>query len=499
VLIVPFAKKMDWKKPPVITIALVIINTLLFSFWQSDDDAHYEAAIKQYMHSSLPNIEFPRYAEFLGEHRRFKEADDIEKMQRSAESRPIIVIEIQHDAPFLRALANGEIVKKGEADFDRWQQDRQKFEAKFNTIVSETHTFKPAFPEASDAFTHMFMHGSIMHLVGNMVFLVIVGLVVERLIGSGLYLAAYLTGGLIALGFFTLGNSDSAVPLLGASGAIAGMMGMYAAFFGKQKIPFFYSLGFYFDYIRAPAYLLLIAWMGNEAFQLLTEEGSGVAYLAHFGGLVGGGCMGYLATHFKVVDAVELEWHDEQTKFPWQDEYDRAMAMLGRLDTVKAADAFAKLHRQYPNEAIIQLQYYKSAKYQPESDAYHLSTLALLSGAEESGIPTDQVRTIFNDYLKLAKPKPRLNREQLHQLAPYFLKHGYLEEAMRIVAILIRHDGGSERTANLAVNLARQLRLKQQLEDAGKLLKWVLSQHGETAFAAQARTLLQVATESKAD
>ncbi|HXH71263.1 MAG TPA: rhomboid family intramembrane serine protease, partial [Mariprofundaceae bacterium] len=306
-LIVPFAKKMNWKKPPVVTIALVLVNVLVFSFWQAGDGKRYEAAMHQYLHSSLPKIEFPRYEEFLRQHQQNDDADTLAEMRTDPHAYPAIVQHLQHDAPFLRAMANGEVVKKGEPDFERWREDRRDFEEKFDKIVSEAHTFKPAFPEISDAFTHMFMHGGVMHLVGNMVFLLIVGLVVERLLGSGLYLIAYLTGGLIALAFFTAGNSDSAVPLLGASGAIAGMMGMYAAFFGKRRIPFFYSLGFYFDTVRAPAWVLLIAWMGNEAYQLLTDDTSNVAYLAHFGGLLGGGLMGYLATHFQLVDAEELE------------------------------------------------------------------------------------------------------------------------------------------------------------------------------------------------
>lgn len=495
-LIVPFAKTINWKRPPIVTIALVIINVLVFSFWQAGDDARYQTAIHQYLHSSLPKIEFPRYESFLHQHQRNADAADIAEMRRHPDAGPAILWQLQHDAPFLRAMAHGKIVKKNEAVYARWQKDRQAFETKFNAIVDESHTFKPAFPELSDAFTAMFLHGGIMHLVGNMVFLLIVGLVVERLIGSGLYLVAYLSGGLISLAFFVAGNSDSAVPLLGASGAISAIMGMYAALFGTRKIPFFYSLGFYFDTIRAPAWILLLAWLGKEAYALLTDDASHVAYLAHFGGLLGGGVMGYLATRLRLIDPADLEIEGEQEQAPpWQEEYNRGMALLGRMETARAAEVFARLQRQYPDEADILLQYYKSAKYQPESEAYHQSAQALFAGDGLRLFSAEQLRQLFNEYLQQAKPKPRLNREMLHRLGAYFLTHGCVDEARRVAMVLIRHDGASERTAGLAVRLARQLRLTQQLDEAVKLLQWVLHQHGGSAVAAQARTMLHAATE----
>jgi membrane associated rhomboid family serine protease len=495
-LIVPFAKGMNWKRPPVITIALVIINVLIFSLWQIDDGKKYDQAIHQYLHSSLPKVEFPRYEAFLRDHDRIDEADEVADMRRHTNARPYIILDIQRDPAFLQALEQGEIVKKNEAIHAQWQKDRRAFEEVFDSILGEAYVFKPAMPDITAAFTYMFLHADIMHLVGNMVFLLIVGLVVERMIGSPLYLVAYLSGGLIAAAAFAAGNSDSSGGLLGASGAISAIMGMYAALFGNRKIPFFYSLGFYFDYIRAPAWILLIAWIAKEGYYQLNDHESGIAYLAHFGGLIGGGIMGYLATYFRIVDPkdLEIEEENEEKTPPWQEEYNRAMALLGRMETAKAAQAFGRLHREYPDAADILIQYYKSAKYEPATEAYHQSALTMLSEKGLRLVPMPQIRKVFVEYLSEAKPKPRLNRELLHELGAYFLRLGCLNEAWRVATILIRNDGASERTAGLAVGLARQLRLKKKLDEAGKLLKWVLHQHGDSAMGTQARTLLQVPT-----
>ncbi|MBN4061431.1 rhomboid family intramembrane serine protease, partial [bacterium AH-315-G11] len=240
---------MNWKKPPVITILLVVVNTLLFSFWQVNDEKLAYDASQYYMASSLPKIELPKYEAFLRQQNRLEEANEMVHMQQGHAAR-VMLWQLQHDASFLQLIQDKNLLKADDPKRSLWLKERRIFDAKFNDITTESHAFKPAFPEISDAFSHMFMHGSIMHLIGNMVFLLIVGLVVERLLGSPLYLLVYLVGGLAALAFFTLGNLNSAVPLLGASGAIAALMGLYAALFGARKIPFFYSIGFYFDCIR---------------------------------------------------------------------------------------------------------------------------------------------------------------------------------------------------------------------------------------------------------
>ncbi|PCI43891.1 MAG: hypothetical protein COB41_05895 [Proteobacteria bacterium] len=490
-LIVPFAKSMNWKKPPVITILLVVVNTLLFSFWQVNDEKLAYDASQYYMASSLPKIELPKYEAFLRQQNRLEEANEMVHMQQGHAAR-VMLWQLQHDASFLQLIQDKNLLKADDPKRPLWLKERRIFDAKFNDITTESHAFKPAFPEISDAFSHMFMHGSIMHLIGNMVFLLIVGLVVERLLGSPLYLLVYLVGGLAALAFFTLGNLNSAVPLLGASGAIAALMGLYAALFGARKIPFFYSIGFYFDCIRAPAWILLLAWLGNEVFQFFTNTMSNVAYLAHFGGLIAGGFMGYIITHFQIIDKADLEIEEEQALSPaWSQPYCHAMSLLGKMETLKASKEFSRLQKQHPNEPDILMQFYNSSKYQPESSEYHQSSMLALGETGQTILPAKQIQKVFVEYLKLAQPKPILNRKLLHQVGKHFLRNQFLEEAQHVVKVLIHNDGKSENTAHLAVSLARMLHQKQEFSMAKKLLNWVLYHHHDSNMAIQARTIIQ--------
>ncbi|NIM00528.1 MAG: rhomboid family intramembrane serine protease [Acidobacteria bacterium] len=138
---------------------------------------------------------------------------------------------------------------------------------------------------------HMFMHGGWLHLIGNLLILYLAGPFIEDVWGRPLYALFYFLSGCGAAGLFIAFNLGSEVPLIGASGAIAGVMGAFLVHYHQTQIKFFYMIGFFvrgtFD---APAWLMLPLWLGEQvALALLVGEAiSGVAYWAHIGGFVFG-------------------------------------------------------------------------------------------------------------------------------------------------------------------------------------------------------------------
>jgi membrane associated rhomboid family serine protease len=140
-------------------------------------------------------------------------------------------------------------------------------------------------------FTAMFMHGSLLHLGGNMLFLWIFGNNVEDRMGPLPYLVFYLLAGLAAMAAQTLIDVGSAVPTLGASGAVAGVLGGYLLLFPRARVVTFVFIIFFFTILELPAMLFLIIWIAQQAlFGYLDLTGSagegGVAYFAHIGGFV---------------------------------------------------------------------------------------------------------------------------------------------------------------------------------------------------------------------
>ena len=143
-------------------------------------------------------------------------------------------------------------------------------------------------------FTSMFMHGGLLHLGGNMLFLWIFGNNVEDSMGPFKFIVFYVLGGLAADAAQILIDTGSEIPTIGASGAVAGVLGGYLLLFPRARVVTLVFIIFFFTILELPALLFLVIWIGQQFlfayFDLLgpsSGEG-GVAYFAHIGGFLFG-------------------------------------------------------------------------------------------------------------------------------------------------------------------------------------------------------------------
>jgi membrane associated rhomboid family serine protease len=138
-------------------------------------------------------------------------------------------------------------------------------------------------------FTAMFMHAGLLHLGGNMLFLWIFGNNVEDSMGRVRFVAFYLLGGLAAFAVQIAAGPNSAVPNLGASGAIAAVLGGYILLYPRARVLTFIFIIFFFTLVELPATLVLGAWFLFQIFDVSQAHGNGgVAYFAHIGGFAFG-------------------------------------------------------------------------------------------------------------------------------------------------------------------------------------------------------------------
>jgi len=152
----------------------------------------------------------------------------------------------------------------------------------------------------------MFMHGGWMHLIGNMWFLWIFGNNVEDVMGRFRFVLFYLLCGFAAGAAQMLSNPDSAIPMVGASGAIGGVMGAYAVLFPKVRVQTLLVLGFLVRMINVPAWGMLGYWFGLQVLMGLPRLGSeagGVAFWAHVGGFLAGVVLVFVFRDPKLVAA----------------------------------------------------------------------------------------------------------------------------------------------------------------------------------------------------
>jgi rhomboid family protein len=143
-------------------------------------------------------------------------------------------------------------------------------------------------------FTSMFLHGGWMHLIGNMLFLWVFGRNVEDLIGGPKFLAFYILVGIAAGIVHVIVNAYSRLPTIGASGAIAGVMGAYLIKFPRTRIVTLIFIVFFVTTAEIPAAFILLYWFAIQFFSgfgsLASQDysGGGVAYFAHIGGFLAG-------------------------------------------------------------------------------------------------------------------------------------------------------------------------------------------------------------------
>ena len=146
--------------------------------------------------------------------------------------------------------------------------------------------------------TYMFMHGGWMHLIGNMLFLWVFADNVEDAMGHVRFLAFYLLCGLIGGGAHLLVNPASQAPLVGASGAISGVLAAYLLLYPRVRV---FGLAFNVVPISIPVWLALGTWMALQVFHLVTADGGTTAWWAHVGGLVAGAALVGLMKHRDVM------------------------------------------------------------------------------------------------------------------------------------------------------------------------------------------------------
>jgi membrane associated rhomboid family serine protease len=158
--------------------------------------------------------------------------------------------------------------------------------------VSGTPAAQP--PTGVTVLTSMFLHGSFLHIFGNMLFLAIFGPTVEDAMGRVRFVVFYLLGGLVALGAQVLVGPNSTAPTLGASGAIAGVLGGYILLYPRARVLTLVFIIFFVTIVEVPALWLLGFWFLEQVYfgaAGLTHPvggGEGVAYFAHLGGFAFG-------------------------------------------------------------------------------------------------------------------------------------------------------------------------------------------------------------------
>ncbi|WDS36446.1 rhomboid family intramembrane serine protease [Pseudoxanthomonas sp.] len=374
-LILPLHKPLDRSNFPLATLLLMLVNVLVFFTLQGSDPARMAKAVASYDNAGLVDDEAPAYARWLREHGRAEDAEQLLALPDSDRSHAVMQATL-YDLPFLQALGEGALFDTPGQLAD-WRMRRAGYDAQLDQVFTQRYVLRHGEWSIKRMLSSAFLHGGVMHLLGNMLFLIAIGVLLEGAIGPAALLGVYLLGALGSSAASLLWRAGEIGGGLGASGAIAAMMGAFCVVWGRQPVRFFYWFGVVFDYARAPAIWLLPLWLGWEVYSLLSAPEAGVAFDAHAGGLVCGALLGaaLVATGRRrdafIADAPEPVGAD--------DRWARAQVHLGRMENDQAEQLLAALAAEQPQRFEVALARYRAARNAGQAARIQQSTQALLA------------------------------------------------------------------------------------------------------------------------
>jgi len=439
-LFIPLEKNIDWKRPPVITIALIVINVILYFGFQLNDDENYSDAMQYYFESGLSDIEAPYYVEYQKNKNKLLSlfsSKQQEKKKLSKKERYSLFSDMQNDGEFLLKLESDQIIKRDDESYKKWKTFSEEFNRRRNKATFYSYGLKSYKVSLGTLFSHMFLHANFEHLFWNMVFLFVFGFSVEMILGWKIYLTTYLLAGIGSGLFYTFLEPNSAIPGIGASGAISGLTGMYTVLFGLRKIRFFYFVFVFFDTVKAPALIILPLWLGYELYNHYFIP-TNINNLAHAGGLISGALIAYLAKKFH--RGIDNEYMDENNEKEIFDKlYAEALSLIAALKVDKAKTLLIQLNQDYPENIEVFKQLFNLAKFTPDSNEFHNYANKILSSSEDNPQTNKIILEVYNEYISKAKPGPKLKIDLMVKLGYRFLKSNYLDDAEKIILLLINN------------------------------------------------------------
>jgi membrane associated rhomboid family serine protease len=485
--LIPFIKKPDWGRPPVVTLLLILINVVVFAGFQAGDDRIWERAGDYYR----ARIELPRYAQYLAERQRDEELRRFKRLADEPGAQEFANALMERDAAFMRELRAGHIIQPDVPEYATWKAQRARLDEFTAKLVTERFMFHPDRPDPITWLTSMFLHGSWGHLIGNMLVLAVTGYIVEEVLGRKRYLIGYLLCGLGATAMYWAFHFGTSASALGASGAIAGVMGMYSVLFGLKRVNFFFSLLFYFDIRRAPAIILLPLWVANEVFQWLYARGP-IGYEAHIGGFLTGGV---LAALFRWRHKIALDAYHSGLGAPEIErerrarQLSRARQHVANIELDKALAIYEGLLAAEPNDRELMLFAYRAARQRPESESYHKAARRILDLPGKDERTAELVHETYTEYLKLAKPAVRLTTIQWLTLARRFCDDGQVLDAERIVSALLASASPPPELPALMLRLAHACHQTRDTERGGRWLAALEERFAQSDAASMAADL----------
>lgn len=429
-LILPLHRPLDRATFPFVTAMLVALNVLVFALAQRGDAVRLADLGHWYAESGLAEFEWPAYQRFVALQGDEAEREGVASVPEGARAGYLFQRRIM-DARLAAALRDA---ARDDADV-RHGELASAYARRAGRIVTLSYALRHSELDPVRLLGHAFLHGGVVHLLGNMLFLIALGLLVEGALGEARFALLYLVGILGSAAFSLAWNWGGGGGGLGASGAIAALMGAFCIIWGRREVRFFWWFFVVFDYVRKPAIWLLPLWLGWEALNLAFNAGAGVGFDAHLGGLLAGALAGWVLVRTGQVRQGFLE---ADADAHGSDELAEARRCLGRMDLAGAEARLERLAERRVGHIEVAVLRYRCAFLSGDKALAVQRLILLLSiPAADAGQAVEQYRALEECLAGRSVPRGawrvgiyrRWMALRQHDLVEALLQHWLADEA----------------------------------------------------------------------
>ncbi len=492
-LIIPFSNGSQ-RRFPCVTILLILLNVGIFIYFQYSEQQKYMQAVSWARSSGLLKIELEVYQEYL--QRRHQAIPDFLHDTRKTAA---VFQHLIQDDQFQSALRQHILIPPADPRFVDWSPQRKKFEEKLNQSLVYRFGYSPARRNYQALTTYMFSHDELVPLVANMLFLWFVGSWIEIGIGRILFLGIYLMTGVcsgLAFGFvFPLSQG----PLLGASGAIAGLMGTYLLIYCGKRSTVLCSLGFCSRQTTVFGWFLFPFWISKEAYLFVNINTSNTeTFSAVLGGLLAGMMIGLIFRTHEGKQAIEEEEEEEEITDPQKKRIIRSPLLsdqdlqvpndLSQQEIVLLREEIQGELQKDPDNLTALARLFHIDKRNPTSEQFHRTAgrlLRQLAALENS----PELYTYFQEY-KQVSTGPRLYPSVMLALAEFHIRAHETTPAARFLLLLLKQCPQYPGLPSCLFALGSAYREQGKEERAKKCFQLICKQYPQTIISQQAEDML---------
>lgn len=500
--VLPTFENAKLKRVPWATIIIIVCCSWVFFVLQHNENNQFKDLIMKYGQNGYFDYEvqiFNHFQESQPEEDRIylKDSEHVGDLPEQREGDAYVEWMNYHisvwnyingDLKYQQALKNNTLKLPVTIDPNQWLELRDSYLYELNKIVSIKYAFKTAWPTLLTAFTSTFIHGDLYHLLGNMVFLFIVGTILEAAIGSWLFLVTYLVCG-IGCSYLTIPfQGPSTIGSIGASGAISAVMGTYSVLLGRTMVPAFVSFGFYFTNMRVPALSLILFWMGKEILYEILYPDSRVNYMAHLSGFIIGGGFGIVFKFFKGNEAKKLfEVKEETTEKNIDSLIARSVECLRNLEPEEARKCLNSA-LWIRKDDLTALQQLFIVELQIGEDQSLKRTAIKLLGLQLND-PALQEKALSNYTEYINKCQEPLTDQLLVDLARVAVKQKNLELAKSLFKQIQQFESKPDNYPSLLLQLAEFYLLKNEVKRANQTAIDLIKKYPESNEAREVKVI----------